>query len=271
MVELVRTSDGAALSLARLDPGPRAEDAPACLLIHGFAQNADAFREGAWPSALAERGAAVFVGELRGRSSEASGEARRWSLAHHLRRDLPALLEAVSARTGQARVHLFAHSMGGILGYALLATEPERIASLTTLGAPLVLGRHRPLVRLAAAVAELGLPARAPTVPTDLALRWVRSWANRPVHHGLARGRFRELVRLANPDVTERHRTEAVLGRAESESAQVLLDLARLARSARPTVDGVDLLDAVAKAPVPVAAVVGGRDVFCGPRCVELL
>lgn len=271
MVGQVRTTDGALLSLSPF--GATAPGSPAFLLVHGFAQNAAAFQDGAWPGALSARGASVFIGELRGRSADAAGvgSGRGWSLAHHLRRDLPALLEAVAARSGSPRVHLLAHSMGGILGYALLATEPARIASLTTLGAPLVLGRHRPLVRLAAAVAELGVPARAPAVPTDLALRWVRSFAHRPVRRGWVRGRFRELVRLANPAVTDRRRAEHLLGRAEAESARVLLDLARLARSERPQIDGVDLLDAVAAARVPVAAVVGGRDVFCGLRCVEAL
>lgn len=271
MAELVRTMDGVALTLRRLDTGPASGSAPTFLLVHGFAQNATSFEDGGWPSALAERGAAVFMGELRGRGAAVAAAPRDWSLAHHLRRDLPALLEAVIHQSGSPRIHLLGHSMGGVLGYALLATEPERLASLTTLGAPLIPGRHRPLLRWAARVAALGLPARSPVVPMDLALRWARPLANQPVRSGLVRGRFRELVRLANPGVTDRARADRILGSAEAESARVLLDLAKLAGAERPNIDGVDLLDAVANARVPVAAVIGGRDVFCGPRCVEPL
>ena len=69
-------------------------------MLHGFAQNRLAFRLGPMPQALLERGARVFLGELRGHGASRVEAGQSWSLATHLEVDLPALLEGVQRETG---------------------------------------------------------------------------------------------------------------------------------------------------------------------------
>jgi alpha-beta hydrolase superfamily lysophospholipase len=77
--------------------------------------------------------------------------SRHWTLSEHLELDCPALLQGVQECAHVERVHLVGHSMGGLLGCALLARESP-LASLTAIATPLLLGAARPLVRLASAI-----------------------------------------------------------------------------------------------------------------------
>lgn len=252
--------DGVRLALTRLRPLGRSR--ATFLLLHGFSQNRHAFLRGAIPTKLVERGADVYVGELRGHGL--SERPSRWGLEEHLDLDLPCLFRAAQVASGRPEVHLVAHSMGGVLAYASLARGP-RWASVTTLAAPLRLGRGSPLVGLAAF-------AVAPAV-------WLRGERPVPVHQLLAllsgplsaRRRplvlrlVQRIVALTNPDEADPDALRAVLRASDPESATIFRVFLALARGGPPRLCDIDLDAATRGAAIPVAAVVGARDIFAPP------
>ncbi len=260
-------SDGQRLALVEvaLAGSRRTRGATSFLLLHGFAQNRRSFTLGPLPRSLAERGARVFLGELRGHGESRVEPRRPWSLRTHLELDCPALVEGVRRAARVERVHLLGHSMGGLLGCALVAGEAP-IASLTTIGTPIVLGAGRPLVRIASLLAGpfATIAPRHHRVPIHVLL----SVLARPLSRPNARGPLGLLQRaagLANPAAAPPEALEAVLASADPESPAVFEELARNAVLARPRIAGVDLVAALRSAPIPIAAVVGTRDVFA-PR-----
>jgi len=263
-VELEEAADGQRLALAELRlPAPaRAPDRSdlAFLLLHGFAQNRQSFALGPMPRALLERGARVFLGELRGHGESRVAPGHPWSLATHLELDCPALLEGVRRRARVPRVHLVGHSMGGLLGCALLAREAP-LASLTAAATPLVLAASRPLLRLASLLLgpAVTLAPQPERIPVHRVLRALAGPLSRP----RARGPLRLLQRaagLTNPSGAAPEALEAVLASSDPESPAVFEELARNTARRRPQIAGVDLLRAVRESPLPVAALVGGAD-----------
>jgi len=270
-VHYVHSADGFRLAITEVFDrvSPAEAGAPTFLLVHGFAQNRSAFTCGVIPAALTGHGGRVLIGELRGHGlSSPAGAPRTWTLATHLRQDLPALIRSARTIGGVDRIHLFGHSMGGLLGYALLSRS-HRLASLVTFAAPLVLGSGRPAIRLAARLfPPLFRAARSHHVPMDQILRIVAPHATRPVARGL-RGLLRETIRLANPALAEPERLHDVLSTADAEARAVLLELATFAATGRAEIDGTVLADAVRMSPLPVAAVLGTRDVFADERSLD--
>jgi len=247
-------------------PGSRrARGAASFLLLHGFAQNRRSFAQGPLPRALLERGARVFLGELRGHGKSRAPAARAWSLSTHLELDCPALVAGVRRAARVERVHVVGHSMGGLLGCAMLAGDAP-LASLTTIGTPIVLGAGRPLVRMASlfAVPLATLAPRGHRLRIDRLLAALA----RPLSRAGARGPLGLLQRatgLANPAAALPEALETVLANADPESPAVFGELARNAVLARPRIAGIDLVEALRGSRLPVAAVVGTRDVFA-PR-----
>ena len=260
-------SDGQRLSLVEVVlPGARrARGAASFLLLHGFAQNRRSFTEGPLPRALAQRGARVFLGELRGHGESRTADRRPWSLRTHLELDCPALVAGVLRAARAERVHVLGHSMGGLLGCALLAGDAP-LASLTAVGAPILLGAGRPLVRLASLFAGpfATIAPRHHRVPIDRLLAALSGPLSRPGAWGPL-GLFQRATGLANPAAAAPEALAAVLANADPESPAVFAELARNAVLARSQIAGVDLVGALRASPLPVAAVVGSADVFA-PR-----
>lgn len=262
----VEAADGQRLALTEVRrPRSRARPgAPAFLLVHGFAQNRRAFTLGALPRELLERGARVFLGELRGHG-ESPTDLPTWTLATHLELDCPALVDGVRAQVGVERVHWVGHSMGGLLGCALLERAAP-LASLTLLAAPIRLGASRPLVRLASFVAGplAQIAPRGRRVPMHLFLRALARPLSMPGAVGPL-GWLQRLTRLANPALADPTALQTILAHADPESPAVLEELARNAVLLRSRVAGVELVPALRAARLPVAAVVGTQDIFA-PR-----
>lgn len=236
-------------------PGPR------FLLIPGFAQNRLAFTLGSLPRLLLERGASVSIGELRGHGR--SDPSRGHTLEDHLDLDLPALIDAVGPP-----VHLVGHSMGGMLGYALLGRGAP-LASLTVLAAPLVPGGGRLLLRIAAAV--LGpLATSLDPVPMHAFLEALAKPLSERGPAFPAR-MLQRVTRLASPSHADPRAIQAILSSADPESPAVLRHLATLPLVHRRTIGGVELSGAVRSSTIPIAAIVGTEDVFGGPRSVRAL
>ena len=262
----LRVADGQRLALVELSlPGRSRPGGPAFLLLHGFAQNRTGFQRGPMPRALLERGARVFLAELRGHGASRVEPGRRWSLATHLDRDLPALLEGARREADVSAVHLVGHSMGGLLGCALLAREAP-LASLTAIATPLLLGAKRPLLRLASAL--LGplavLTPRERLVPMDRLLRVLSTPLSRPGARAPLR-LLQRLTGLANPVASEPEALREILAGADPESPEVFAELARYAVLRRRSIAGIDLVAALHASTLPIAAVVGSDDLLA-PR-----
>jgi pimeloyl-ACP methyl ester carboxylesterase len=183
----------------------------------------------------------------------------------HLDLDCPALIRGVRDRARVERIHLIGHSMGGLLGAALLG-RGARFASFTAAATPILLGAGRPLVRLVSFLAGpfATIAPRPNRVPMDAFLRML----SRPLAAADARGpvrAFQRLTRLANPDAADPAAVRRILARADRESPAVFEALAANAVLVRPKLCGVDLASAVRDADCPIAAIVGSRDLFA-PR-----
>jgi pimeloyl-ACP methyl ester carboxylesterase len=186
---------------------------------------------------------------------------RGWSLTTHLDTDLPALLDRVRALSADPdrAVHVIGHSMGGMLAIAALARPELRIASVTAFATPLSLGKHSPLVRLAALVAAPALK-RAAMVPMHL---FFRAFASRLIARE-KRALF-DLLALASARTADADLLAGILASSEQESALVLGELAEMAIRGRAVIAGVDLVETARAAVVPISFVFGTKDILA-PR-----
>lgn len=262
----VHASDGVRLGATIFVP--RTPRRGAFLLVHGFSQNRHAFVRGHLPRTLLQAGYAVLIAELRGHGL--SERPPRWTLKDHLEQDLPALAVLARKWAGSGPLHYLGHSMGGILGFASLARSPGW-ASVTGLASPLELGRGSPLVGLAARVATpLSWLAGDRPVPMDRflgALSGVLSWGSAPLPlRGLQR-----LVALANPRAADPEAIRDVLRSSDPESMAVFQTFLRAARGRSVDAEGASLTASIRSAREPLAAVVGGQDIFAPPPSVDLL
>lgn len=138
----VQTADDVALALHRLDP-IRPGPLPPVLLAHGaFASHTVWLRGGSTRRGLAhflqERGHDVWLNDWRHHGSSAR-EPRpfAWHFEDLIRRDGPAILAAVRRETGTASCVWVGHSVGGAIGLALLARDPDAgPTEIVTLGTP---------------------------------------------------------------------------------------------------------------------------------------
>jgi pimeloyl-ACP methyl ester carboxylesterase len=220
---------------------------------------------GPMPRTLLERGARVFLGELRGHGDSRVDDSQSWSLRTHLDLDCPALLEGVQHHAQVEGVHLIGHSMGGLLGCALLGRDAP-LASLTAAATPLLLGAARPLVRLASLL--VGPFATFAPASQRMPMHYFLRVLAKPLSKPGAQGPLRLLqraTRLANPEAAPPEALQAILASADPESPAVFEELARNAVLLRPRLGDVDLVEAVRQSPLPVAAVVGSADIFA-PR-----
>lgn len=265
----VWTEDGVRLVLTEYATGPRSVDGPVFLLVAGFAQNRRAFLEGPLPAALADRGARVYIGELRGHG-RSRGEQRppRWTIEGHVRYDLPTLVEGVRCRTGAERLHYVGHSMGGLLALAWLADDPP-LASLSTMAAPLRIGSDRPIVPLAAAAAGL-LNAVRPwrEVPMGSCLGMLSKVLS-ATDPNLAVRWLQRFTALANPRHAPSDALERILANADPESPAVFGALLKMAVTGQPILAGYDLAENGRRTSLPWVAIHGELDVFAPPSSVR--
>lgn len=132
-----RTEDGWVLGL-RHYPG----EGPPVVLVHGMGANHynwDYRPEISFAYYLHLQGWDVWVPELRGDPGAIPPDrraGRNYTFDDYATKDMPALLDAVLAATGEEKVYWVGHSMGGMLLYTSLALFPERIAAGVAIGAP---------------------------------------------------------------------------------------------------------------------------------------
>ena len=115
------------LRLHLLEAGP--EDAPTVVLLHGFPEFSESWRD--VMHRLADAGFHAIAPDLRG-YGESDKPERGYDL-DTLARDVAGLIERVTPR---ARAHLVGHDWGGAIAYHVAAMHPERVQTLSVVNAP---------------------------------------------------------------------------------------------------------------------------------------
>jgi lysosomal acid lipase/cholesteryl ester hydrolase len=151
------TADGWRLGVRRVRPATPDPGKLPVVLCHGLGLNGTfwTITDGHLPQQLAARGYDVFIVDLRGSgASQRAGRVGKinarlrqtpllelgegkWTVDDQIRYDVPAVLEYVRKETGHDRVNWVGHSLGGMLMFAFLETQPqpERIANFVAMGA----------------------------------------------------------------------------------------------------------------------------------------
>jgi pimeloyl-ACP methyl ester carboxylesterase len=126
------------------DEGP--EVGPAVVLLHGFPQDSTCWDSIVVP--LHEQGYRTLALDLRGYSPGARPKgARNYSLAA-VTGDVVALLDAA----GLARAHVVGHDWGGMVAWALAASQPGRVETVASLSTPHPAALRRAMVRSTQAI-----------------------------------------------------------------------------------------------------------------------
>jgi len=135
-----RAGDGCWLSMTRIrrvDGGARG----AVVLQHGLASNGLVFDYPGRSLAedLAHAGFDCYVSELRGaRADEHALPLGSYGLDDYMACDIPAIVEAARAASGQQRLHWVGHSLGGILLMLYAIEHPDApIARFVAIGSSL--------------------------------------------------------------------------------------------------------------------------------------
>ncbi len=140
------TDDGWRLAVYHFPPTGSARAADPIIMCHGFTSTSVTFYQGddrGLAPYLARLGYDVWAVNLRGRppgTYPGDGSTKRygWTVDDYIRRDVPALLNLVTARTGKQRVTWVGHSMGGMIVYAYLGvTSDPRIARFIAVSSPI--------------------------------------------------------------------------------------------------------------------------------------
>lgn len=108
---------------------------PVVFMLHGAIENGRIFYSengrGLAPW-LAARGYDVFVADLRGRGESRPHVGRRADYGQYdsITREIPRLLDEVAAMRPGVKIHLVAHSWGGVLLNSVLGRYPQRLDSI---------------------------------------------------------------------------------------------------------------------------------------------
>ncbi len=147
----VPTADGWTIALHHFPAaGPRARRHPV-ILCHGIMSNRFTWDLDARVSLatwLARRGFDVYALDLRGggdslRPGLFDDQRYTYRFDDYVAHDVPAAIEAVSARAGGRPVHWIGHSMGGMIMYAWLQRgDQDRVRSFTAVGSPPLIPDH---------------------------------------------------------------------------------------------------------------------------------
>lgn len=135
------TADGWTLGLWYRPARPRRFAEPV-VLVHGLANNATFFEfQRPWSLAayLAEAGFDCYSVDLRGAGASRAPDDGPWdaTVDDHVRLDAPAVLQAVRAHSGAARVLWVGHSLGGLVGLAAAGTTVAgQLSAIATIGSP---------------------------------------------------------------------------------------------------------------------------------------
>jgi pimeloyl-ACP methyl ester carboxylesterase len=273
--EVLMTPGPHPLGMVRKRLPPPSPSRGAVILVHGYAQNRYTWHSSkrSFVNFLANDGWDVFNVDLRGH-----GRSRRFgapfprTMDDYIREDLPLFVREACELSGQDRVFLIGHSMGGLISYFAGATRlRERVRGIASLGSPYVFGQGSALLfglrELAAAVRWTGLLDANPALP----LRIVGRHLNR--RKTLWNARLVPLpIRAWAPDTVEPEVLEEYLRRTFDRSTlAVALDIFRAGRDKGfKSADGmIDYSTAFEILDRPLLVVAGTKDGLAPPASVR--
>lgn len=273
--EVLMTPGPHPLGMVRKRLPPPAPSRGAVILIHGYAQNRYTWHSSrrSFVNYLADDGWDVFNVDLRGH-----GRSRRFgapfprTMDDYIAEDLPLFVKEARELSGQDRVFLVGHSMGGLISYFGGATRVrEHLRGICSIGSPYVFGQGSALLlglrELASAVRWTGLLDANPALP----LRIVGRHLNR--RKGIWNASFLPLpIRAWAPGTVEPEVLEEYLRRTFDRSTlTVALDIFRAGRDKGfKSADGmVDYSTAFEILDRPLLVVAGTEDGLAPPASVR--
>jgi pimeloyl-ACP methyl ester carboxylesterase len=145
-IHFARTQDGWRIAIARYRAQGANGAGEPVLLCHGVASNhygLDLTDELSLARALSRAGFDAWLVELRGRGLSTrprlfGAKGWDWSFDEYVEKDAPAAISAVLSATGRSQLHWVGHSLGAIVGYAVLAdpVQAARIRSAVAIAGP---------------------------------------------------------------------------------------------------------------------------------------
>lgn len=255
------TEDGWELELVHYAPQGAPTGRPV-LLCHGISANArnldldDAHSLARW---LARQGRPAWTVSLRGTGTSSRVEPRAGrgpiSFDDYWRRDLPAAIRHVLARSGSAQLDYVGHSMGGMVLYAYLSQGGQGVAAAATLGSPTRLDWGTALDRVIAQVAPPLLPANG-GLPSAFGAAVAA-----PFQGAVADDFFERLFYRRDSTLVQSWQRLMAYGTADTAGG-VALHFLELARSGRfGSADGaVDFRADMRRARTPMLVVAGALD-----------
>jgi pimeloyl-ACP methyl ester carboxylesterase len=142
---MVPCDDGWTLALHHFAPKVPCRNSPV-LMVHGIAANRlhfDLDPRYSLARAVRARGFDTYVVELRGAGLSCPPQSiglrpSSWGLRDYTERDVPTVISAILEATGARQLHGVGHSMGGMILFAVAVGAQSEIASITSVGTPLV-------------------------------------------------------------------------------------------------------------------------------------
>lgn len=273
--DVVMTQGPEPLAMVRKRLPPPAASRGAVLLVHGFGQNRYTWHstKRSFSAYLAAAGYDVLNMELRGHGrSRRFGAARPNVFDEHVQEDLLLAADEAMQLSGQERIFLVGHSMGGLISYGAAATSLSgRVRGVISLGSPVRFGRGSPTLF---AVTQLFATLRAAGVlDTNLAvpLRMVgRHFRKR---RALWDAKLLPIpLRAWRPGSVELDVLDEYLHRA-FDYTSMNVALAILRSSGRPRLahgDGsFDYVSAFERVDVPLLVIAGTHDSLAPPASVR--
>jgi len=262
----VETADGAEIALHR-----HAASGPPVLLIHGISSNHrfwDLTQDQSMALILVKAGFDPWLLDLRGHGDavfKANGERQRhgWSVDDYGIFDLHAAIGHIQAQTGQERVAIVGHSMGGLVGAIYQAHHgDDALAALVVVGTPGTFdtkGLKRALGRASTLVGSLPPSFGSPTVA-----RWMAGWQGNIPAHG-------EGILFTASNMPPHMRRLMLRNIVSPTSREEVSQLKQMVASGSFTsADGeMDYSAKLSELTVPFLAISGGGDFIVPPELVE--
>ncbi len=176
--EVVITTGPVPLAMVRKRSAKGSETRAPVLLVHGFGQNRHAWHlpSRSFANHLAREGFDVFNLDLRGHGrSRALSHVRAKHVGDYVREDLPSAVAEVSRQSGNRRVFLVGHSLGGLISYGAAPAMNGAVAGVVTLGSPYHFARGSFELQAVAVLVRALRVARVRNVGAPVAMRVLAS------------------------------------------------------------------------------------------------